>query len=99
LQRVCLELDALYYYITVFKPRIDNYLSSPPDSPYKDSNPVAACMGAFTVVPRVAQQLWSACLPFWFLRPTHVFDAKNILSVVELEQPMFNVAVGDGAPP
>ncbi|KAJ7744800.1 hypothetical protein DFH07DRAFT_963644 [Mycena maculata] len=99
LQRACLELDVLYYYVTHFKPRIDNYLSSPPDSPYSNFDPIAACMGAFTVDPGVAQQLWSARLPFWFLRPTHVFDSENILSVVELEEPTFNVTVGDGAPP
>ncbi|KAJ7729386.1 hypothetical protein DFH07DRAFT_969524 [Mycena maculata] len=99
LQRACLELDALYYYVTYFKPRIDDYLSSPPDSLYLNSAPVAACMGAFTVDPRVAQQLWSAHLPFWFLRPTHVFDSENILSVVELEDPTFDLTVGEGAPP
>ncbi|KAJ6513993.1 hypothetical protein DFH09DRAFT_1333250 [Mycena vulgaris] len=85
LQRACLELDALYFYFTTFKPRIDKYLSSPPDHPYSDSNSVAKCIGAFTVDPRVAQQLWSARLPFWFLRPTYVFDPENILSIVELD--------------
>ncbi|KAJ7223355.1 hypothetical protein GGX14DRAFT_657982 [Mycena pura] len=82
LQRACLELDALYQYITVYKPRIENYLSAPPPN-----TPVLPCVGAFTTVPAVAQQLWAACLPFWFLRPHYVFDEENILAVVPLQQP------------
>ncbi|KAJ6576260.1 hypothetical protein B0H10DRAFT_1963576 [Mycena sp. CBHHK59/15] len=79
LQRACLELDALYNYTTIYKPRINNYLSAPPNSTH-----VAQCVGAFTSVPVVAQQLYAARLPFWFLRPTFVFLTENILSVVAL---------------
>ncbi|KAF7347018.1 CxC2 domain-containing protein [Mycena venus] len=96
LQRAFLELDALYNYTTVYKLRIDNYMSAPsPDTP------ITQCVGAFTTVPAVAQQLWTAHLPFWFLRPTYVFDAENILAVVPLSEPVFIVpdAPGDGAPP
>jgi hypothetical protein len=96
LQRACLELDALYNYITVYKPRIDEYLSAP-----ADSTPVAQCVGAFTSVPAVAQQLWTARLPFWFCRPTYVFDIENILKVVALDEPTFDVPdkLADEAPP
>ncbi|KAJ7838956.1 hypothetical protein B0H13DRAFT_2367102 [Mycena leptocephala] len=96
LQRAFLELNALYNYITVYKPRIDNFLTSPPAN-----TPVAQCIGAFTAVPSVAQQLWSARLPYWFLRPTFVFDTENILKVVPLLEPSFIIpdALGDGAPP
>ncbi|KAJ7210376.1 hypothetical protein GGX14DRAFT_363312 [Mycena pura] len=94
LQRACLELDALYQYITVYKPRIENYLSAPPPN-----TPVSPCVGAFTTVPAVAQQLWAACLPFWFLRPYYVFDAENILAVVPLQQPTHLVhGLADEAP-
>jgi hypothetical protein len=96
LQRAFLELDALYNYTTIYKPRIDNYLSGP--TPPTD---VAQCVGAFTTVPSVAQQLWSARLPFWFVRPTYVFDTENILEVVALQDPDFvhSDTLGEGAPP
>ncbi|KAJ6619748.1 hypothetical protein B0H10DRAFT_1946570 [Mycena sp. CBHHK59/15] len=63
--------------------------------------PVTCTVGAFTTVPAVAQQLWSACLPFWLLRPTFVFDSENILAVVPLQQPNFVVTdtPGAAAPP
>ncbi|KAJ6614105.1 hypothetical protein B0H10DRAFT_1950900 [Mycena sp. CBHHK59/15] len=102
LQRACLELDALYNYITLYKPRIDDYLSAPPNkSSLSALTPLSPCIGAFTTIPAVAQQLWCARLPFWFLRPTFVFDCENILSVVALEQPDFDVSdlYGEGAPP
>ncbi|KAJ7101820.1 hypothetical protein C8R43DRAFT_963922 [Mycena crocata] len=95
LQRVYLELDALYNYTTVYKPRIENYINAPSDSP------VAKCVGAFTLEPAVAQQLFTARLPFWFLRPTYVFDEENIMAVVELQEPSFSVLnePGEHAPP
>ncbi|KAJ7214603.1 hypothetical protein B0H12DRAFT_1079185 [Mycena haematopus] len=83
LQRAFLELDALYEYMTKYKPRMDDYLHSIP----RDT-PVAHCIGAFTLVPSVAQQLWVARLPFWFMRPTHVFDEVNVLAVVSLLHPI-----------
>ncbi|KAJ7624169.1 hypothetical protein B0H17DRAFT_1218939 [Mycena rosella] len=75
---------------------MENYMSEPPAD-----TPVAQCVGAFTTVPTVAQHLWATRLPFWFLRPTYVFDAENILAVVPLREPDFSVpdAPGDGAPP
>ncbi|KAJ7720673.1 hypothetical protein DFH07DRAFT_760738 [Mycena maculata] len=98
LQRAFLELDALYDYMTILKPRIDNYLASAPAG-----TAVAQCVGAFTTVPTVAQQLWAARLPFWFMRPVEVFDLENIWTVVALRDPMFGLsdpnAHGVGAPP
>jgi hypothetical protein len=79
-QRMYLELDALLNYMTVYKPRMENFKEQ------ADSVLIAACMGAFTSEPRVAQILFSAKLPFWFLRPTYVFAEENILAVVELRQ-------------
>ncbi|KAJ6483803.1 hypothetical protein C8R47DRAFT_1321642 [Mycena vitilis] len=96
LQRSFLELDALYFYMTVFKPRIDDYTTAS-----TTKAPVAQCMGAFTADPSVAQQLWCARLPFWFIRPTYVFCDENILAVVSLTQPVFLSLepLGAGAPP
>ncbi|KAJ7449768.1 hypothetical protein B0H11DRAFT_2332108 [Mycena galericulata] len=98
LQRAFLELDALYIYMTIYKLRIDNYMA-----PVPVDTAVAQCVGAFTTVPTVAQQLWAARVPFWFLRPVEVFDAENILAVVALREPSFGLsdpnARGDGAPP
>ncbi|KAJ7438688.1 hypothetical protein B0H11DRAFT_2218258 [Mycena galericulata] len=95
LQRAFLELEALYDYTTIYKPRMDNYMQAAPAG-----TPVAKCVGVFTTVPSVAQQLWAAHLPFWFLRPTFVFDAENIMKVVALQQPSFTVPnePGEGTP-
>ncbi|KAJ6608204.1 hypothetical protein B0H10DRAFT_1955659 [Mycena sp. CBHHK59/15] len=83
LQRGCLELDALYNYMTIYKPRVDNFMTALPGM-----IPVARTVGAFTTVPAVAQQLWSAA-------------CQNILAVVPLQQPNFVVAdtPGAAAPP
>ncbi|KAJ7244573.1 hypothetical protein C8J57DRAFT_1191364 [Mycena rebaudengoi] len=88
LQRAFLELEALYLYMTIYKPRMDNFMSAPATGTI-----ITPTIGAFTTIPAVAQQLWSARRPFWFLRPTHVFDAENILAVVPLTQPNHIVPV------
>ncbi|KAJ7913989.1 hypothetical protein B0H13DRAFT_1873450 [Mycena leptocephala] len=50
-----------------------------------------------------ANNLWAAKVPFWFLRPVDFFDAENILRVVPLREPEFDLpdanAHGAGAPP
>ncbi|KAJ6558732.1 hypothetical protein B0H10DRAFT_1967237 [Mycena sp. CBHHK59/15] len=97
LQCSFLELDALYNYMTIYKLTMSNYLAPPAKTA------LAQCVSTFTMVPMVAQQLWAAGVPFWFLRPVEVFDAENILSVVPLQEPSFglpdNDAHGQGAPP
>ncbi|KAJ7829739.1 hypothetical protein B0H14DRAFT_3465408 [Mycena olivaceomarginata] len=96
LHREVLELDALYEYMTVYKPRMENYLVCSTSS-------VSQCVGAFTSHPFVAQQLWAAGVPFWFLRPEMVFDEENILDVVPLLEPNLGLpdpdVHGEGAPP
>ncbi|KAJ7042738.1 hypothetical protein C8F04DRAFT_1251556 [Mycena alexandri] len=98
LQREVLELDALYQYLTIYKPRMSNYLTPAASVPG-----VAQFVGAFTTLPMIAQQLWGAGVPVWFLRPIDVFDAENILRVVSLTEPSFRLpdsdAHGAGAPP
>lgn len=84
--------------MTIYKLRMENYMA-----PIPAETAVAQFVGAFTTVPAVAQQLWAARVPFWFLRPVEVFDAENILVVVALQEPSFGLpdpdAHGDGAPP
>ncbi|KAJ7085634.1 hypothetical protein C8R43DRAFT_909189 [Mycena crocata] len=94
-QRAVLELDALYHYTAIYKPRMENNLTSPPEGV-----DIPPCVGAFTASPIFAQKLWAARLPFWFLRPSYVFDAENILAVVPLKAPMeiHSQATGDGVP-
>jgi len=38
---------------------------------------VANCIGAFTQIPRVAQDFFAAGLPVWFLRPAKEFISAN----------------------
>lgn len=59
LQREVLELDALFQYLTIYKPRMSNYLAPAASVPG-----VAQFVGAFTTLPMIAQQLWSAGVPF-----------------------------------
>lgn len=98
MQRAFLELDALYNYMTVYKQRMNDYMA-----PHPTDTAVAQFVGAFTTVPTVAQQLWAARVPVWFLRPYEVFDKENILAIVPLREPMFSLpdpdAHGEGAPP
>ncbi|KAJ6604882.1 hypothetical protein B0H10DRAFT_1957443 [Mycena sp. CBHHK59/15] len=51
LQCSFLELDALYNYMTIYKLTMSNYLAPPAKTA------LAQCVGAFTTVPMVAQQL------------------------------------------
>ncbi|KAJ7659375.1 hypothetical protein B0H17DRAFT_1145389 [Mycena rosella] len=98
LQRAFLKLDALYNYMTIYKERMNNYMA-----PTDTNTAVGEFVSVFTSVPTVAQQLWAAHIPFWFLRGYEVFDAENILAVVPLRQPTFDLpdpdAHGEGAPP
>ncbi|KAJ7670987.1 hypothetical protein B0H17DRAFT_1141726 [Mycena rosella] len=94
LQCTFLELNALYNYMVIYKERMNKYMAPAPTD-----TAVAQFFGAFTAVPTVAQQLWAACVPFWFLRPYEVFDAETILAVVPLLEPMLDDAHGKGALP
>ncbi|KAJ7034117.1 hypothetical protein C8F04DRAFT_1183632 [Mycena alexandri] len=93
LQRAFLELDALYEYTTVYKPRMENRFAAASPVPHA----VAQCVGAFTTNPTVVLHLSAAGLPVWFLRPTFAFDDQNIWKVVQLETPAFTVPDEPGA--
>ncbi|KAJ7266424.1 hypothetical protein B0H12DRAFT_1230204 [Mycena haematopus] len=97
LQRVYLELDALYEYMTTFKNQTNNYQPA-----LASRRAFPQFVGAFTTEPRIVHQLWSAGIPVWFLRPVIVFDQENILRVVPLSEPSFGLPDDDahayGAP-
>lgn len=99
LQRTFLELDALYIYMTVYKGRMENYLAADTHA-HAD---LERFVGAFTTVPSVVQHFWGAGVPIWFVRPYEVFDKENVLAVVQLQQPFFDLydpdAHAQGAPP
>jgi hypothetical protein len=95
MQRAFLELDAFYNYFTIYQLRMQNYMLATSSN----HTPIARCIGAFTTIPTVAQQMFAACLLFWFLRPFYVFDAENILAIVPPREPMFNNAPGTATPP
>jgi len=63
-QRLYLELHGLLDFLEIYLPRIEN--SSPTsDSPTSES--IANCVGAFTTNPRVAQELFDARIPVFFI--------------------------------
>ncbi|KAJ7656616.1 hypothetical protein B0H17DRAFT_1146159 [Mycena rosella] len=85
LQSAFLELDTLYNYMTIYKKRIEDYLT--PSS----TDTVGCFVGVFTSVPTVAQQLWVAGCPCWFVRGYEFFDEENILEIVPLREPSFEL--------
>jgi hypothetical protein len=84
--------------MTVYKVQMSDYLA-----PRPMETSLAQVVGAFTTIPAVAQRMYAAKVPFWFLRPVYVFDKENILEVVALQDPQFSLpdpnAHGEGAPP
>ena len=58
-QRHYLELYGLLDYLKIYKPRMDG--AKPP------AESVMNCMGAFTNIPHVVQDFYTAGLPVWFL--------------------------------
>ncbi|KAJ7106450.1 hypothetical protein C8R43DRAFT_906257 [Mycena crocata] len=95
-QRACLELEALYLYMGTYQRRMKQF--DPASVHVAD---VGRFMGAFIKDVEVAQVMWSAGVPFWWLRPAHLFDDENILELVSLTEPdiPLNDLRGDGTPP
>ena len=93
LQRLYLEVLAFVDYIEIYKPRMDG-ARSPAKEP-------AACIGAFTSVPRVVEDFLDAGLPVYFIRPAAaVFTTSppKILSVVSLLEPEAHLELRDSTP-
>lgn len=91
LQRLFLEVQALIDYMTVYKPKMDRRLGSPP--------PVANTVGAFTTDARVAQDFVDAGLPVWLIRPASVVDLRTIDRTVSIKQPELYLQLGVFDPP
>jgi hypothetical protein len=74
-QRMWLEVTALLDYMQIYKPRMDGYAPS--------ASGVADTVGVFTHDLRVAQDLVTAGLPYWLIRPASDFTNQNILKIVK----------------
>ncbi|KAJ7169315.1 hypothetical protein C8R43DRAFT_1121194 [Mycena crocata] len=95
-RRACLELEALYLYMGTYQRRMKQF-----DPASVHAADVGKFMGAFIKDMEVAQVVWSAGVPFWWLQPAHLFDDENILELVSLTEPdiPLNDLRGDGTPP
>ncbi|KAK6974844.1 hypothetical protein R3P38DRAFT_3335456 [Favolaschia claudopus] len=82
LQLNFLELESIIAFMTIYQPRLKTLTSDPSPS-------IAPCVGAFTFRPDVAQQLHTAGLPFWLLRPFHTFADEKILKTVSVVEPPY----------
>ncbi|KAJ7161275.1 hypothetical protein C8R43DRAFT_1175394 [Mycena crocata] len=76
LQRSYLELTTVLDYMIVYKPRMEDpntAIKSPPDDR----------LGVFTPDGEIAQKLYIAKLPYWYIRPLALFtEGTNILQIV-----------------
>ncbi|KAJ7168349.1 hypothetical protein C8R43DRAFT_984083 [Mycena crocata] len=95
LQRSYLELTAFLDYMTVYKPRMENpntAIEGPPDER----------LGVFTSDGEIAQKLYLAKLPYWFIRPLALFtEGTNILRIVVPTESTrsFELEAAPGYPP
>jgi hypothetical protein len=78
-QRIWLELTALLDYMEIYKPRMDGRAPS--------ASEVGNTIGVFTHDLRVAQDLFTAGLPYWVIRPASTFTNQIIHKVVALDPP------------
>jgi hypothetical protein len=91
-QRYYLETHALLDYLQIYKPRMDGAQLA--------ETGVANCIGAFTNVPRVAQDFKTAGLPVWLVHPweTGPFP-HNVLQVVTPLDPVNSLCISQHDPP
>ena len=91
-QRYYLEIYALLDYLQIYKPRMDGAQPA--------ATVVANCIGAFTNVPRVAQDFMTAGLPVWLIYPwkTGPFP-YNVLQAVIPEDPVDSLCISQQDPP
>ena len=93
-QRCYLEICGCLDYMEIYRPRMEGR------RPRAES--VANCMGAFTHIPKVVQDLHTAGLPVWFLRPSTFWDSPakcNILEIVTPLDPADVLCLSDHDPP
>jgi hypothetical protein len=91
-QRYYLEIYALIDYLQIYKPRMDGAQPA--------ATAVANCIGAFTNVPRVAQEFQTAGLPVWLIHSwkTGPFP-YNVLQVVTPQDPVDSLCISQHDPP
>jgi hypothetical protein len=91
-QRYYLEIYALLDYLLIYKPRMDGAQPA--------ATTIANCIGAFTNVPRVAQDFKTAGLPVWLIHPwkTGPFP-YNVLQVVTPQDPVDFLCFSQHDPP
>ncbi|KAJ7610360.1 hypothetical protein FB45DRAFT_1037933 [Roridomyces roridus] len=90
-QRYFLELTAFLDFVEIYKPRIDLV---DVNNEYKNVSVVEECMGGFTADVTIASELFRAKLPFWLVRPLHVFANENILSMVSTTSAPISILQG-----
>jgi hypothetical protein len=88
-QRQWMELRALMDYIEIYEP----HMEGPP------AKEVANVIGCFVRDPHVAERLFSAGIPYWFIRPVASFSNENILSIVTMVQPKDALELDDHIKP
>ncbi|KAJ7159807.1 hypothetical protein C8R43DRAFT_993620 [Mycena crocata] len=95
LQRSYLELTAFLDYMIVYKPRMEDpntAIEGPPDER----------LGVFTFDGEIAQKLYMAKLPYWYIRPLALFtEGTNILQIVVPTESTrsFELEAAPGYPP
>jgi hypothetical protein len=93
-QRFYLELYGCLDYLEICIPHMNG------EKPAAES--VMNCIGAFTHIPLIVQQFYSAGLPVWFLRPSTFWDTPakcNILETVTPLDPANILCIEDHYPP
>ncbi|KAF9033914.1 hypothetical protein BJ165DRAFT_1534467 [Panaeolus papilionaceus] len=93
-QRIYLSLDAMLRYRSVYQPRLNNPNYPPPPRP--DNH----IIGAFTMNGSVAQHLYRAGVPVWFIQEWDGTPLRrNILHVIDIVMPCPPFRLGDHSPP
>jgi hypothetical protein len=84
LQRAWLLLDALWEFLTTYRPRMTGRFAK---ASYTKGDLETRLMGSFTHDERVAQQLFDAGIPVWLIRRLSQFNNQNIISIESLRDP------------
>ncbi len=90
IQRLWMELWALLDYIEIFEPYMEGRV--PP------ATETAKVIGCFVHNADVAERLFAAGIPYWFIRPISSFVKENILSITSIVQPKDKLELEDYVP-
>ena len=86
-QRQWMELQALMDYTEIYEPRMEGHIP-----PAKET---ANVIGCFVQEVHTAERLFSAGIPYWFIRPVSTFSDENILSITTVVQPKDTLILDD----